>query len=418
MKTNSKASLPACRKGKIALSEPPLTEFDTKLELIQMLIPIALERVQEVLQEEVAELAGPRYVHNDSRRDHKRWGRQRGSVHLGDQKVPILVPRVRHHRQNREIPLVSYHRLQKPLAGNEQLFLRILHGLSCRKYKRTARLIPEAFGLSASSISRRFIHASAKKLHDLLHRRLDEYEFVALVLDGKTFRTAQMIVALGVTTTGQKIILGFIECASEHGRVCADFLNHLLERGLCCQRGLLVVIDGSKGLRKAIAEVFGAGAAVQRCQWHKRENVVAYLSKSQQALMRQKLQQAYEQPTYEQAKQSLGDIRRELAQINQSAAASLDEGLEETLTLHRLGLFKELGISLKTTNCLESINSQIQRLTRKVTTWRNSEQRQRWLASAVLEIEPELRKIKGYRYLPLLQQALLRHLNLKAADAA
>lgn len=161
---------------------------------------------------------------------------------------------------------------------------------------------------SASSISRRFINANAKKLHDLLHRRLDEYEaaqpgFVALVLDGKTFRPAQMIVALGVIPPRreEKIIpwpgrLGFIECASEHGRVCADFLNHLLERGLCCQRGLLVVIDGSadaswdKGLRKAMAEVFGGGAAVsrERDQWHKRENpggagVVAYLPKSQPA---------------------------------------------------------------------------------------------------------------------------------------
>ncbi|MDZ7369117.1 MAG: transposase [candidate division KSB1 bacterium] len=176
-----------------------------------------------------------------------------------------------------------------------------------------------------------------------------------------------------------------MESATENHRVCTEFLQGLIERGLQCQQGLLVVIDGGKGLRKAIAEVFGDYALVQRCQWHKRENVVAHLPKSQQARRRQKLQQACEQPTYQQAKQALLRLRTERVQLNQSAVASLDEGFEETLTLHRLGVFKELGISLKTTNILESINAQVERMTRKVTRWRNSNQRQRWLASALLE---------------------------------
>jgi len=409
MKKASAPSLPAGRKETPAqCSEPQVVELNPKLELIQMLIPIALEHVEEVLQEEVIQLAGPRYSHDDDNRACKRWGSQRGSIYLGEQKVPLMVPRVRDDQQKVEIPLANYHHLQHPVAGDEKLFLKILDGLSCRKYKRTAKLIPEAFGLSRNTISRRFIRTSEKKLHDLLHRRLDDHEFVALVLDGKTLGRAQMIVAMGITKTGEKLILGFTESASENHRVCADFLKSLIDRGLRYQQGLLVVMDGSKGFRKAIAEVFGDAATVQRCQWHKRENIVAYLPKAQQAGMRQKLQHAYEQPTYDRAKHELLRLRAELKTINQSAVTSLEEGLEETLTLHRLEVFKELGLSLKTTNSLESINSQIERLTGKVTSWRNSNQRQRWLASALLEIEPGLRKIKGYRYLPLLQQALQR----------
>ncbi|MBN4053152.1 transposase [bacterium AH-315-L15] len=166
---------------------------------------------------------------------------------------------------------------------------------------------------------------------------------------------------------------------------------------------ILFVIDGSKGLRKGIQTVFRERAVVQRCQWHKRENVVAYLPKCEQAHFRKKLQKAYEQTSYVKAKQKLGVFRNELRLINESAVHSLDEGLEETLMLHRLGLFEQLGISLKTTNCIESLNSQLGQYTRRVTYWKNSNQRQRWVATALLETEPSLRKVKGYRFLPALR---------------
>jgi transposase-like protein len=412
MKTKYPPSRPACRTGREAARREPLIEINPKLEAIQQLIPIALTCVAEVLQEEVQQLAGARYARDGANREYKRWGRQRGSVYLGDQKVPLLVPRVRDAERQQEIPLANYHYLQQPRPLESQLFVRIIRGLSCRQYDRAARMVPQAFGLSRNQISRRFIRQSAKKLKELLERRLESYEFAALVLDGKTFGEAQMIIALGITTTGEKIVLGFVESGTENSRVCREFLQSLIARGLDDQQGLLVVIDGSKGLRKAVTEVFGQKVAVQRCQWHKRENVIAYLPKTQQETMRRKLQRAYEQPTYEQAKAEFVKLRHELKQLNQSAVASLDEGFEETLTLHRLGLFKELGISLKTTNCLESINAQIERLTHKVTHWRNSDQRQRWLASALLEIEPSLRHIKGYRHLPQLKTALQRDLKL------
>lgn len=408
MKRTSKASLasPGRSKESAAPTQVPLVDINPKLELIQTLIPIAMERVEELLQDEVVRLAGRRYAHDDQNRDYKRWGKQRGSVYLAGQKVPLMIPRVRDVKQNCEVPLEIYQQLQQPYASDEKLFVKILHGLPCQQYENAARLIPQASSLSRSTVSRRFVRSSAKKLDVLLSRRLDSDEFVAVVLDGKAFGEAQMVMALGITTSGEKRILGFVESGTENSRVCADFLKSLIDRGLRYQQGLLVGMDGSKGLRKAIAEVFGDHAVVQRCQWHKRENIVAYLPKSQQAEMRQKLQRAYEQPTYEKAKPALLRIRGELKLLNQSAVTSLDEGFEETLTLHRLGVFKELGISLKTTNSIESVNSHVERLTRKVTSWRNSSQRQRWLASALLAIEPRLRKLKGYRYIPMLQRAL------------
>jgi len=187
-----------------------------------------------------------------------------------------------------------------------------------------------------------------------------------------------------------------------------------LDRGLRIEQGLLCIVrlrltnvlDGAKGLHKAIQKVFGSQAVLQRCQWHKRENVVSYLPKSQQALWRRKLQGAYEKPTYAEAQSALLRIRQELRLINASAVASLDEGMEETLTLHRLGIFPQLGLSLKTTNCLESLMSQVGQRTDKVDRWRNSDQKQRWVASALLDIEPKLHRIKGYRHLPTLRAAL------------
>jgi transposase-like protein len=187
-------------------------------------------------------------------------------------------------------------------------------------------------------------------------------------------------------------------------------LEGLLDRGLKMEEGFLCVIDGSKGLRKAVYEVFGNKVLVQRCQWHKRENVVSYLPKGMQVSMRRKLQVAYEEPTYERAKEKLLKIRKELQLINRSAVNSLDEGFEETLTLHRLRLFRELGISLKTTNCVESLMALIGQRTDKVDYWRNSDQKHRWLAAALLDIEPRLRKIKGHKYLPQLRMAIQREI--------
>ena len=391
-----------------------LLEVDLKLQLIQELIPVGLMHVQEVLQEEVRSLAGERYKRGGLA-GYDRWGKQWGSVYLADQKVPVLLQRVRDRRESKEVKLKSYEGLQQPRDLDEALLKKMLHGLSCRRYRECSEMVPEVFGLSPSTVSRRFIRASARKLKKLMERKLDSYELVATVLDGKTFGEDEMILALGVTIEGRKVVLGFIQAGTENAIVCKEFLESLLERGLKVNQGVLCVIDGSKGLRKAVEEVFGDKALVQRCQWHKRENVVSYLPKTRQDAIRKGLQRAYEKPSYEEAKAALGQIRRELRLINESALNSLDEGLEETLTLHRLGLFSQLGLSLKTTNCLESLLAQIGQKTDRVDYWRNSHQKQRWLATALLDIEPRLKKIKGYRHLPKLRLALQKEIETKVA---
>ena len=201
-----------------------------------------------------------------------------------------------------------------------------------------------------------------------------EEDVVAVVLDGKTFAEATMVIALGITLTGEKRFLGFVETDTENTQVLTPFLRSLIERGLDVSQGVLVILDGGKGLRAAVRQAFRHRAVVQRCQWHKRENVVSYLAKTEQPLWRQRLQRAYQRPEYEEAVAALTQLHDELEDRNQSAASSLAEGLNETLTLHRLGLYGVLGRSLKTTNCLESINALVEERCAKVDRWQNSSQ--------------------------------------------
>ena len=410
------------RKGKhlglVSASATPVPTISSRVALIQALIPVALERVEAALQDEVQHLAGAPYAREGRRPGHVRWTPQRGSVYLADQKIPIEVPRIRDRLRNQEVPLETYQRLQQPRDMDTGLLHKVLGGLSTREYERCAEAVPEAFGLSASTVSRRFTRASGRKLRELMERRLDRYDLVALLLDGKTFAEDAMVTAVGVTITGEKILLGFVQTATENRKVCAAFLRELAERGLQIEAGLLVVTDGAKGLHAAVREVCGSAALLQRCQWHKRENVLQYLPERHRPIFRRKLQAAYEQATYEAAKRALAKIRAELVLLNISAATSLDEGLDDTLTLHRLGVFAELGTSLKTTNTLESIHARVESRTAKVDHWKNSEQKQRWLATALLDLEPRLRRIRNYRALPLLREALNRQMHGVKKSAA
>ncbi len=383
-------------------------QIDARAELIQALIPIGLEAVSDLLQQEVVSLVGARYSRGEG--DYGRWGGQPGSVYLGDQKVAVTVPRVRNLRRKQEVPLASYQALGHPRRAEEAALLKVLKGLSCRDYESCVEPVAETFGLAASSLSRRFKRASAKKLAELTERDLSGYDLAALFLDGKTFGEDQMVIGLGVTLEGEKVVLGFVQTATENERTCSAFLRELVDRGLQFEAGLLCVIDGAKGLRKALDKVFGDKAAVQRCQWHKRENVVGYLPMSKQATFRQKLQRAYDQPTYAKAKSAFSRIRSELSLLNASAVGSLDEGFDETLTLHRLGLFEELGRSFKTTNCIENLNSLVAQRTDKVDYWKNADQKHRWLATALLDIEPRLRKVCGCKQLVRLRTALQTNL--------
>jgi putative transposase len=249
-----------------------------------------------------------------------------------------------------------------------------------------------------------------------MDRRLDGCDIIALVIDGKSFKDDEMIIALGIAVEGKKVLLGFIQAGTENASVCREFLHSLLDRGLSIEERVLCVTDCSKGIRKAVEEVFRGYALIQRCQWHKRENVVDYLPEGEKATFRKLLQRAYEEPTYEGAKRALVRVKKELSLVNESAVRSLEEGFEQTLTLHRLGLFEKLGVSLKTTNTIESIMALIGQRTDKVDYWRNSNQKQRWLATALLDIEPRLNRIRGYGYLPELRIAVQRELGVKQKE--
>ena len=395
--------------GAVAGDRPPI---DARAELIQALIPIGLEAVNELLPQEVVSMVGARYSRSegDNNGGCARGGRPKGSVCLGDLKVEVPGPRVRDLRRKQEVPLASDQALGRPRRAEEAALLKVLKGLSCRDYESCVEPVAETFGLAASSLSRRFKRASAKKVAELTERDLSEHDLVALFLDGKTFGDDRMVIGLGITLEGKKVILGFVQTATENERTCSAFLRSLVDRGLKFEAGLLCVIDGAKGLRKAVDKVFGDKAAVQRCQWHKRENVVSYLPTSKQATFRQKLQRAYDQPTYAKAKSALKRVRSELCLLNASAVGSLDEGFDETLTLHRLGLFKELGRSFKTTNCIENLNSLVAQRTDKVDYWKNADQKHRWLATALLDIEPRLNKVCGCKQLTRLRTALQTNL--------
>jgi transposase-like protein len=390
-------------------------ELDTRVALILDLIPLGLMHVQETLAAEVRELAGDRYARKTGESSGYRYGSNPGSVRLAGQRLPMRVPRVRD--QSGEIPLRSYRQFHGGGGEvDEVLFRRVLHGISCSDYESAAAAVPGAMGLSASSVSRSFVEASAAQLKSFQARELSGDDYVALFLDGKTFAESTMVIALGITMSGEKRVLGFVETDTENRRVLSAFLRSLLARGLDISSGLLVIIDGGKGLRSAVRTVFAGRALVQRCQWHKRENVVSYLSRGEQATWRRRLQRAMDRPTYDEAGSALNDLVAELDMINQSASASLREGLPEILTLHRLGLFAQLGRSFKTTNCLENVNRMIEDRCARVDYWRNSNQRHRWLAAAVMDIEPRLRAVCGYRHLPHLRTALQRELNLDTAN--
>lgn len=232
------------------LEEYGAMEMDSKVALINELIPIGLMHVKAVLQDEVTALAGEKYKRNGLH-GHDRWGKQQGSIYIQEQRIPIMVPRVRNSIRDREVKLRAYEQMQEPgAAANDRLLRKVLHGLSCGRYRECSEAIPEALSLSPSTVSRRYLRASRRKLKEIVERRLDGYSFVAIVLDGKSFGDDGLIMAVGVTTGGKKVLLGIIQSGSENHTVCRDFLKSLINRGLRYEDGLLCVIDGAKGYQE------------------------------------------------------------------------------------------------------------------------------------------------------------------------
>jgi transposase-like protein len=298
-------------------------------------------------------------------------------------------------------------------APTEALMDKVILGLSQHDYERVSKDCLESFGLSQSHISKKFIDASANALREFEQRDISDKDIIALIMDGKSLAKNQIIIAMGITMQGDKVVLGFIQSTSENSRSIKEFLKSLLKRGLDYSKGILCVTDGSKGMKKALDEVFGKKYLHQRCKWHKRENVISYLKEDSQKQYRSWLQRAYNEPDYGKAKSELEEIIEDLKVINRSAANSLQEGLEETLTLHKLGLTEKLGCSLGTTNCIESLNSMLAKYLSKVKYWRNSDQIFRWMACALIEIERRMKKIKNYKSLKVLREKIMSALKIK-----
>jgi putative transposase len=352
----------------------------------------------------VTRRVGPRYQ-PASERGCFRWGQQPGYVVFAGQKVPVNRPRVR-TREGQEVELETYARLQHD--GRRQRAVRegIVAGLTSRNYQRAVHSVLDGYGIQKSSVSREFVHASSAQLKKLCEKNLAELDVVAILIDGIHFGKQVLVVALGIESSGKKQVLGVWQGATENTAVVKDLLEDLVTRGLSTERRYVFVIDGAKALRAAIERVFGERAEVQRCQLHKRRNVAEYLPKGAQGDYDRRIRNAYAMTGYAEAKAELQKIFRQLERVNPSAAHSLEEGLEETLTVHRLAVSELLRRSLANTNPIESCLSTVERVARNVKRWHAGDQALRWTATGLLEAERKFRKVKGFRELPALQRKL------------
>jgi transposase-like protein len=387
----------------------PLVEVWEELQarVEQLAGEAGLKILHGILEEEVTQRVGPPHRPAPAA-GAVRWGRQPGYVVFGGQKVALERPRVR-TRRGEEVELESYGKLQQDGRMQRAVAERVVCGLSTRKYRRAVQSVLDGYGIRKSSVSRHFVRATAEQLRELCERRVENLNLVALLIDGIEFAGQTLIVALGVEENGLKHVLGLWQGATENATVCKALLEDLVERGLHQERRYLFVIDGSKALRAAVERVFGPRAEVQRCQIHKRRNVKDHLPEGCRADYDRQLRNAYAMASYEDAKAALEKLFRQLERINPSAARSLEEGMEETLTLHRLGVGPLLRRSLATTNIIESCLSTVRHVARNVKRWQGGDHIARWTAAGLLEAEKKFRRVKGYRELKELAGKLNPH---------
>jgi transposase-like protein len=362
--------------------------------------------MRSVMEAEVERLAGPKGRHEPDR-PMSRWGGQPGYAVLAGRKVKLLRPRVRDERKQ-EVPLTSYARFQSPPRRQGSIVRQLIHGISTRKYERAIEDFAAGYGISKSAVSREWITATRGSLKELCERRIDALPgLVVVLIDGVEYAGECVVIALGVDEGGKKHVLGLVQGATENAAVVQHLLDDLVERGLDPQAKRLYVLDGSKALRSAVKKTFGETGPVQRCQVHKRRNVKEHLAPEYQRAADQRLAAAYAMKGYAEAKKALLGTVEWLESINPSAAASLREGLEETLTLHRLNVPEELRRSLRSTNLIESAISVTRTLTQRVQRWREGDMRLRWSAAGLLAAEKRFRRLRGHKSM----SSLIRTLN-------
>jgi len=388
--------------------------------LMNMAMAAFTKLAEEVMGYEVTALVGPKNQ-ADATRVNARWGSESGYCVVGGQKIPLERPRVRDTRK-REVPLGSYEMLQRASLMEESVWKKMMNGLTTRRYSEVVQELEQAYGIRKSTISEHFIRASRQRLDKLLARPLDKYALCAMMIDGTYFGGQQLITVLGVTVHGQKVILGLRQGATENATVVKQLLADLRERGVDFEVPRLYVLDGGKALHTGVRHTAAQSAIIQRCQLHKVRNVIDHLSEAHQGHVRQKMHSAYAMRDYSDARRILDCLHRELMQLNPSAARSLEEGRDETLTVHRLRMAPQLRTSLASTNLIESTFSMVETVCRNVKHWQGGDQYLRWVGSGLLLAESRWNRVHGYREIPLLvkelELAVLKGLPLRHATVA
>ena len=357
-----------------------------------------------IMEEEVRHLAGERHQQREDRRVH-RWGKEDGYCVVDGQKVPIKRTRLR-TTDNREQRLGSYELFQRSEPLQQGVWDKMMRGLSTRNYGAVVKDFRTAYGVEKSAVSDNFIESSRAKVKELMERPLGGLRLCAVLIDGTPFKDRQMIVALGIGCDGRKIVLGLREGATENATVVGALLSDLLERGLDFAAPRLYVLDGGKALHAAVRRHAGEAAFIQRCQVHKKRNVVDHLPDEYKADIKRRMQNAYGMAEYADAKRALERLHRELMDLNPSAARSLEEGMEETLTVHKLRVPDQLRRTLGCTNVIESAFSIVETVCRNVKRWRAGDQIERWVGSGLLTAERQFRKVIGFRQIPLLMSSM------------
>jgi putative transposase len=366
--------------------------------------------VQDELEMERTALCGERYAHQEHRQA-MRAGHVPSSLVLGGRRVEIQRPRAR-STDGHELRLPSWQAWSSQDRLDERAFEQMVLGVSTRRYARWLEPLPEEVevrGISKSAISERFVIGSQRRLAELMRRDLSGLKLVALLIDGVHFAEHVVLAAVGIDVDGEKHPLGLREGATENAAACKALLEDLIERGLDPNRAILVVIDGAKALRRAVRDTFGERAMIQRCQAHKKRNVIEALPQRLRASVHSAINQAYASGDPKRGRRLLENLARKLDSDHPGAAASLREGLEETLTVMGLGLPANLERVLSSTNLIENLFSRVREVARRVKRWQGGMMILRWTAAGVLDAERHFRKVAGYRALPRLVAALRAH---------
>lgn len=401
---------PRTRRSKRAQSTNPqdaVRPFHGQLrELLLDEIRGAVARTAEQLvQEEVLELVGAPWSRKGEN-SLRRGGSCRTRIFLDGEPVHLTRTRVRDLATETEHPLRTIKALASRDALDEDVRRLLVRGVSTRNYEPALGTIADGLGLKKSAVSSAFQRASQKDLDSLNGRSLGEWRFVAVYIDGVGFGDTTCIVAMGVTDGGEKKILGVIEGATENATVVSDLLANLEERGLELTHRALFVLDGSKALRRAVKNTFGKRAVIQRCVLHKQRNILSYLPPSKHAEARRRLRAAWGMADYDAAKKELGKVQAWLKKISPSAAGSLEEALDDTLAVHRLGVTDTLRRTLITTNPIESSFDVVRSLSRRVKRWTGPAMVLRWIGTGLVRAEEQFRRVKGHKAIPALVSAL------------